>query len=154
LDGDGTVAGFHVEVDSVGRIGDVKICVMVFAGKKASPGYVIEKRIGVTARDENAFLLRAAFVLPLNGDAMGSVFAAKADEAGKANWPDLFEANKANARDGGTVVKFGAELCWKLALNDFGVGSEIDQQSATDDALDAREFHVVNAASQSFQTGS
>jgi hypothetical protein len=127
LDGNGTVAGFHVEIDSVGRICDVKIGVVVFAGKEASAGCVIEEGIGVTARDENAFLGLAVFVLPLDGNAVGGVFAAEADEAGKANRADLFEANKANAGDGGAVVKFWAEFGRELALYGFGVDSEIDQ---------------------------
>ncbi len=154
MDGDGTVAGFHVEVDSVGRICDVKIGVVVFAGKEASASSMIEEGIGVAARDENAFLCLAVFVLPLDGNTMGGVFAAKADEAGKANRADLFEANEANASDGRVVVKFCAEFGRELAPNDFGIDSKIDEHSASDNALDAREFHVVNAASQSFQTGS
>jgi hypothetical protein len=127
---------------------------MVFAGKEASADSVIEKGIGVTTRNENAFLLRAVFVLPLNRDAVGGIFAAQACEAGKADGTDLFEANEANASDGGAVVKFGPESGRELALNDFGVDSEIDEHSATDNALDTREFHIVKAASQSFQTGS
>jgi hypothetical protein len=127
LNGDGTVAGFHVEVDAVGGIGDVKIGVVVFAGKEASAGCVIEEGIGVSTRDEDAFLGLAVFVLPVDGDAVGGVFAAQADEAGKANWPDLFEANEANARDGRVVVKFWAESGRELALNDLGIDSEIDQ---------------------------
>src|SRR5262245_21313254 len=124
LNGDYAVARFHVKVNSLGRIGDVKIGVVVFTGKEASTGSVIEERISIAARDENAFLRLAIFVLPLNGDAMGSVFAAEAREAGKANWADLFEADKANAGNGRAVVKFGAEICGELALDDFGVRAE------------------------------
>src|SRR5882762_3166908 len=127
LYGDGTIAGFHVEVDLVGRIGDVKIGMVVFAGKEASAGCVIEEGVGVSARDENAFLCLVVFVLPLDGNTMGGVFAAKADEAGKADWPDLFEANEANARDGGAVVKFWAEFGRELALYECVVDAEIEQ---------------------------
>ena len=127
---------------------------VVFAGKETSAGSMIEKGIGVAARNKNTFLRLAIFVIPLNGDAMGGVFAAEAREAREADRSDLFEADEANSGDRGAGVKFGAEFGRELALNDFGVDPKIDQHSATNQPLYSRKSHVVNAASQSFQTGS
>lgn len=92
--------------------------------------------------------------MPLNGDAVSGVFATEAYKAGHADGADLFEANQADAADGAAIVKFGVEFGRELALDNFRVDSEVDEHSTTDDALDSREFHTVNAASQSFQTGS
>jgi hypothetical protein len=127
---------------------------VVFTGKEASAGSAIEKGIAVAPGNEDTFLMSAVLVLPLNGDAMGGVFAAEAGEARKADWSDLFETNEANAGDCRAVVKFRAEFGWELALDDFGRDAEVDEDAPANDALDAWEFHVVNAASQSFQTGS
>jgi hypothetical protein len=66
----------------------------------------------------------------------------------------LFEADEANAGDCKAIMKFRAEFGGELALDDFGRDAEVNEDSPTNDALDAGEFHVVNAASQSFQTGS
>src|ERR1051326_107635 len=135
-------------------MGDVEIGIVVFAGKKPPADKMIKHGIGVAARDEDAFLGLAVFVLPVNGDAMGCVFAGDADKAGKTNGPDLLEPDEADSGDGRAGMELGTEFVRELALNDFGCDAKVEQDAAANEAFDARKFHVVNAASQSFQTGS
>ena len=48
-----------------------------------------------------AFALGAVWVGPLDGDAVGGVFAGEAEEVGEAVRADVFEADEAYARFGG-----------------------------------------------------
>jgi hypothetical protein len=90
---------------------------------------------------------------------MRRVLAAVPDEGGKVLRTNLLKPDQADARNRAGAVELGTESGWQLALNDLRVDPKIHQYPSLDPSFNDGHFHsvnhyAVNAASQSFHTGS
>src|SRR5882724_9189334 len=107
---------------------------MVFAGKDASAKKMVELRVCVAARDENAFACGAVFV-PKDGHAMSSIFAVKANTLRYKPGPDMFQTNQTDAGYGEATLQLWSEARRQLALYHLRLNAEVGEDSSANCAL-------------------
>src|SRR5439155_9229439 len=94
-DADAGDAVFALEVDAESAVVFVNVesGVVVDAGEDAAAGQDVEAGRAVAPGDIDAFAGCAVLIFPLDGDAVGGVFRAEAEESGQATWADVLEAD-------------------------------------------------------------
>ena len=83
---------------------------MMFTREQPASQPVIQLRIGVSSRNENALPRAAIRVVPQHCDPVGGILALNADDCRKSPRADVRELNQANPRHGPALVQFGTKL--------------------------------------------
>src|SRR5687767_14928292 len=112
----------------------------MLSGENPSAKKMVDLRVGVSARDVYAL---AAFVIlvPKHGYAMRRVLAAQSNNFRHSLRANVFKANQADAGNCKTLMEFGPEARWELALHHLRLNAKVSENSSPDYSLNRRQLH-------------
>src|SRR5262249_24882502 len=131
----------HLDGQLLLRLANVEARMVVDTWEEAPAEEGVQARRRVAPWDEDALPRPSVRCVPLDGEPMRHVLRHEAHEARERAWPDLLQADEADATDSPAPVELGPERRGQRPGENLGIDREIHEDAPVDDAPDPRDAH-------------